>query len=418
MTAPTTHDTTDATEPESRWRRRHPAPPAHPFFRYVFPLLLAGVAVVVLLLWLDGAKAVFDTTEGREIPVVDDPDEEGFLAFATPTPTQLVAHVDANDMLTGVTVLARTSLDDGGSLVVYSPAMLLVFDEREPVILERLYAEEGIEALELAIGEYMGFGFTDEPMVTDTARLAEFLKLVEPIPFSLVDPLVRVGDDGATEVVYEAGFAQFSGAELAEVFEWRNPTERDAGRFIRQLSIWEAWLAQVGEADDLIAATLPFNEGLPPYLRALGTGTAELALVPAEAVDFDEQNPFYALPRGQESWPIDKGRDMVPVPIAWATGAWPTVQLLDGTGDATNRERFLPAVVATSVEITVIGNARSFDLATTYVAYHDVVNEEAARQVAEALGVDVVFEEDVDQPAEVTVTVGADSADVLARLSE
>ena len=41
-------------------------------------------------------------------------------------------------------------------------------------------------------------------------------------------------------------------------------------------------MAAIGEADDLIAATLPFDEGLAPYLRALGTGMADLDVAPVD----------------------------------------------------------------------------------------------------------------------------------------
>jgi len=403
--------------PPSRPRRR-PAPPAHPFFRFLFPLLVVVAGVAVVLLWREGAKAVLDTTDGTDVAAVDDHAAPGFLAFATPTPTLLVAHVDEADRLTGVTVLARTSLDEGGNLVVFSPDMLVELSEGG-VILGPEYERGGGDALEAALGEYLGFGFTEkEPTIMSEERLATFLALVEPIPYFLTDDLVRADADGVEEVVYGSGFAQFTGLELAEIFGWRNPSERDAGRFTRQLAIWEAWLAQIGEADDLFGATLPFVEGLPPYLRALGTGTASLELAPANAVDFDPDNPFYALAPGNEDWPIEKGREMVPVPIGYAPGVWPTVQLLDGTGDADTRNAFLPAVVAAGAEIVVVGNALAFDVAETSVVYHDILDEDRARALGDSLGVPVRFEEDLDQPAQLTVTVGADSADLLARVRE
>lgn len=418
MTAPTTDEPRPVPTDEKPGRRRRPAPAAHPFFRFVFPVFVVAAGLVVFVLWRDGAKAVLDTTDGDLLSAVEDPAAPGFLAFATPTPTLLIAHVDADDALIGVTVLARTSLDAGGSLVVFSPNMLLDLDQRA-VVLRELYAAEGAEALERAIGEYMGFGFTEnEPTIMSTERLGLFLLPVEPISFFLTDDLVRIDADGAGEVVYESGFGQFTGVELAEIYEWRNPAELDDGRFTRQRAVWEAWLAAIRDADDLIAATLPFNEGLPPYLRALGTGVADLEVVPARPVDLNTADPFYWLAEGREDWPREKGLEMVPLPIGYAPGVWPSVQLLDGTGDADNRARYLPAVVAAGAEITVIGNAASFDVAETFVAYHDAADVDRAEALGNALGIPVVFEEDLDQPAELTVTVGLDSADLIASLSE
>lgn len=425
MTAPDPHDSTSATDDEQEAgsaaesdRRRRPAPPSHPLFRYGFPVLVIVAAVLVFSLWRDGAKAVLDTTDGESVSAVDDPAEPGFLAFAIPTPTLLVAHTDAADALVGVTVLARTSLDEGGHLVVFSPDMLLDL-AGDDVILRQAYASGGGDALELAVGEYMGFGFTEvEPTIMPTERLAAFLAPVEPIPFFLTDDLVRLDADGNEEVVYESGPSRFTGAELAEIYEWRNPSERDDGRFTRQLAIWEAWLVQVGEADDLIAATLPFNDGLPPYLRAFGVGTVDLKFVPAVPVDFGAENPFYTLAPGRENWPVEKGREMVPLPIAYTPGAWPTVQLLDGAGAPANRDEVIPEVVAAGVEIAVIGNALSFEVAQSSVAYHDPVDADRAEALGTALGLPVRFEEDLDQPAELTVTVGLDAPDVFASLSE
>ena len=98
--------------------------------------------------------------------------------------------------------------------------------------------------------------------------------------------------------------------------------------------------------------------------------------------------------------------------MAWAPGVWPTVQLLDGTGEATNRSRFVPVVAEAGAEITVIGNATAFGVAETYVAYHLEDDAAAAEALGAALGVPVRFEEDLDQPAQLTVTVGLDSADL------
>jgi len=419
MTASTPDDTTEKHDHTSRSRGRRPAPKAGVFFRFGFPLLVVGAAAIVLLLWREGAKAVLDTTDGTQIDVVDDPAEPGFRAFATPTPTLVVAHVDDDDALVGVTVLARTSLDDGGSLVIYSPDMLISTDRGDTVLHER-YAEAGVEGIEATIADYMQFGFTDDPMVMEPDRFALFLKPLETIPFFLTDDLVTVDADGAEEIVYESGFTQYGYEDLAQIYQWRNPSERDDGRFTRQLAVWEAWLAAIGDIEDeaeLLAATLPFDDGLPPFLRAFAAGTADLEVVPAVPIDFDAERPFYTLAPGRDAWPIEKGREMVPLPASFATANWPTVQLLDGTGNTENRAEFLPAVVAAGVEITVIGNALSFDVAETFVAHHDPATEEAAALVAAALGVEVRFEEDPGQPAQLTVTVGADFAETLARLS-
>ncbi|MDW3218072.1 MAG: hypothetical protein R8F63_05610 [Acidimicrobiales bacterium] len=398
---------TDDDAPPTRRPRRRPAPPANPFFRFVFPLLVVGAGLVVFLLWREGTKAVLDTTDGEDVPVVTDPDARGFLAFAVPTPTLLIAHTDDADRLVGVSVLARTAGDDGGSLSILSPDLLI--DIEEDVILDVAYAEGGVERLEAAVAEWMGMGFTDDPMVMTAERLTGFFELVEPIPYVLVDDLVVDDGAGGIEVVIESGGRGFDAAELAAVYGWRNPGEPDATRFNRQLAVWDAWLGEIRAAEDPIAATLFFTDGLPPHLRAMGTGTADIELAPMAPFWIDPDEPIYALRAEDSTWPTDRRVETVPLPVGHEPGALPTVQLLDGTGDAANRNAALPRVVAAGGEVFIIGNAWESDVAETFVSYHLVENEPIATAFAERMGVPVVFDENPNEVVDLTVTIGLDA---------
>lgn len=390
-----------------RRSRRRPAPRAHPFFRYVYPAFVVAAAVVVVVLASQGSRAVLDSREGRDVPIVSDPDAPGFLAFVEPTPTMLVAHVDDTDALVGVTVLARTALQEGGSLVVLS-ADLLIDLPGDDVILEQVYAAEGTEGLERVVGEFFGFGFTDDPMVLDPESLAVWLAPVEPIPFRLSDDLVEDAQDGDGDIVHERGAREFSAVDLAAIYGWRNPAEVDAGRFTRQEAIWEAWLRQIRVADDAAAATLPFDDLLSPYLLALGTGTGDVDLAPMSPVGFDPENPIYVLAPNDPDWPRRKALEMVPLPVAPQTGARPTVRVLDGTGDTANRDAMLPVLVAAGAEVSVIGNAPAFGVEETRVEYHLPEHEEMASEFAASIGTAVAFDDDPNQPVELTVTIGTD----------
>jgi LytR cell envelope-related transcriptional attenuator len=394
-----------------RRRRRRPAPKANPFFRFVFPLLVIAAGVIVFLLWREGTKAVLDTTDGRDVSLPTDPTDAGFLAFATPTPTMLIAHVDETDSLIGITVLARTALERGGSLVTLSPDLLITPAVGAPVFLGEVYSQEGVGGLERVVGEFFGFGFTDDSMVIDPAGLEAWFQLIEPVPFRLDDDLVELDAEGVEQVVIEAGAREFDAATLAAVYRWKNPDEVDANRFTRQDAIWRAWLDQVGLAEDVLAATLPFDEQLPPYLRSLGTGIADVSIAPMTPVGFDPLNPIYSIPEEQAGWPAEKALEMVPLPIGYRPGARPTVQVLDGTGDAENRDRMLPTLVAAGAEISVIGNAQEFGVTETVVAYHQTQSEARAVAFGAAIGAAVVFDEDPSQPVDLTVTIGTDLTD-------
>lgn len=394
-----------ADPPRRRRRRRRPAPKAHPFFQFVFPLVVVAAAVAVLFLWREGSNAVLDSSDGLDVTGVDDPSAPGYLAFVDPTPTLLLAHVDDNDTLVGVSVLARTGLERGGSLTLLSPD-LLVGDGDESILLGPTYADGGIEALEAAVGEFFGFGFTEDSLVFSPLMLEEWFTLVEPVPFRLKDDLIEVDADGVETVAFGADAREFASDELAEIYGWRNDSEFDAQRFERQRDIWKAWVEQIAAADDLMAATLVFAEGLSPFLRSLAA-VADIELVPMEAVSFGAE-PVYFLADGQEDWPAARTVGTVGLPIGFEPGARPIVRLLDGVGDITLRDAALEMVAAGGAEITVIGNADAFGVTSTVVAYHRPGAEAAATALAQAIGAEVQFEELLDEPADLTVTIGSD----------
>ena len=87
------------------------------------------------------------------------------------------------------------------------------------------------------------------------------------------------------------------------------------------------------------------------------------------------------------------------------------MRLLDGTGDPANRERASEDVVAAGGVISVIGNAGSFGAEQTTVQYHRPEVEQQADMIAAALGVEAELADDVEQPIDLTVTIGLDRVD-------
>jgi hypothetical protein len=209
-------------------------------------------------------------------------------------------------------------------------------------------------------------------------------------------------------VVIEAGNREFDSTTLAAVYGWRNSDEVDAARFARQEAIWLAWLGRVGDAEDPIAVTTIFEVGLPPYLRSLGTGTADVSDAPMSPFGFDPVRPIYTITGDNLTWPAEKAQEMVPLPVGHRPGARPTVQVLDGTGDQRNRSVMIPVLVAAGAEISVIGNAPAFGVEETTVAYHRVEFETVAEEFAAAIDASLVYDEDPNQPVDLTVTIGSD----------
>ncbi len=398
-----------------RRRRRVVAPRGNVFWRFIFPVLLVAAAVGVFLLWRVGTKAVLDSTDGRILDVVTDPALPGFEAFVDPTPTMLVAHIDDSGALVGVTVMARTALDDGGALVVLSPDLLIdigtdVASGQTSVLLGQAYASSGIDQLRALVESEFGFGFT-EVIELDTGALGGLMALVEPIPFGLSDNLVqRSGADGV-DVWLESGVKSLDGTIAAEVFGFRNPGEFDANRVQRQLLMWNSWFGEIAEAEDLDAATLPFEVGLSPYLRSLSTGVSSIEAVPMDPVQMDpDALPLYVTGDFGDNWISAKALEMVPLPLSTTAIHRPSVRLLDGTGDPDNRLPMLKELVADGEVITVIGNASEFGLATTTLQYHRAEFEQEAMDIADSIGADLVFDATPDLPYDMTVVVGLDRA--------
>ena len=403
---------TNHRDPASTVRARHkrPAPSPHPFWGLVFPFLVVAAAALVFAVWSDGTKLVLNSNDGERIETITDPTAPGYQAFVDPTPTMLIAHLsDAGDLV-GITVLAQTALDQGGTAVLISAEFLLepTDDPADAVFVRELYETAGMDGLSRGVGDLFGFGFRETLEIT-TSQFAGWLRLVEPLPVVLNDDLVSVDAEGFVEIDYQGGVHQLSGADAAGVYGWLNDGEFDSNRTQRQVELWEVWLSLVGGADDLVAATLPFEDGLSTYLRSLGAGSRRLEVLPLVPVSFGgDDPPFYAQTGEQKEQLESLAREMVPLPIGSHLGARPSVSLLDGTGRGTPRDELLSILVDAGAQITVIGNAAGFGVADTTVAYHIGDHQQAAFDLADAIGASAIFVEDLNRPVDLTVTVGLD----------
>ena len=413
LDAPSEHET-EMIPQLPRRRRRRPAPKANPFWRFVFPLLVVGAGIAVFALWRVGTKSVLDSTDGREVELVVDPAAPGFEAFVDPTPTMLVVHTDGGELV-GMTVLAQTALEEGGSGVLLASDLLVVHEgddgEEVPELLSVAWSDGGMERVEFLAEQLFGFGFV-ETIELDVDGLTGFLRLIEPVPYLLSDDLVVQRADGSIDVWLARGRKDLDGDVAAQIYGFRNPGEADANRVLRQIRLWDSWLESIARAEDPMLVTLPFDEGLPPYLRSLGVGVDDLVILPMEPVGLDPlQPPFYILEElSGRDWLDDRVLDMVPLPISPKSAVRPTVRLLDGTGDPANRDRSSAEVVAAGGVISVIGNAETFGIAETTVLYHRPEVADQAESVAIALGVEAELVDDVEQPTDLTVTIGLDWA--------
>ncbi len=408
--------------------RRQPAPRAHAFWRFAFPVVVVAAGVAVLLLAREGGRAVldrrFETVQER---VVLQPHEPGYLELVGVTPTLLALHTH-NGELAGVAFMARTGLDTGGGIVLL-PSDLLVAagdgatDQGESipdvpisdVPISDVYAQGGVEAVEQVAEALFGIGFDSTEEIT-TESLADSMGPAEPLPYLLVDDLSEADSGGVQRVVYAAGAQELAAVDAARVYALRNIDEADVNRLERQRTMWESWLGVIGRSDDPAAVAPQASSPLSPFLRVLGSGTAVVEVPPLQSVAVDPAAPpRYRLGDEGRSWLRERALELVPWPRQPESFQRPRVQLLDGTGDPSIRDGVASDVIAAGGVITVIGNAAEFGVETTHFAYHreELVHDPFTNTIAIALGVDMALirlGEDTPDVVDITVTVGSDQA--------
>ena len=85
-------------------------------------------------------------------------------------------------------------------------------------------------------------------------------------------------------------------------------------------------------------------------------------------------------------------------------------QILNGTSDEQAARTLAPRIVAAGGEVALLGNAESFDLASSSVEYSTPEAKPAAEQIAAELGVSATSVEPSPNNVDVEVKVGKDLA--------
>jgi hypothetical protein len=383
--------------------KRVAAPKAHWFWRFVFPLALPGLGIWAYLLNVQGARAVLDTNTGTAIELISDPEAAGFQAFAEPTVTMLVLHVD-DEALVGISVLAETIPDEGGQVVLVSVDVRS--DGSGSSTLAETFASDGAQAVADAVSNLFGFGFLDV-VELPASSLGELFEPVSPLLIRLADDLEVVDAVGDRDVWLSSGPARLDGVDLARLYGFVNPGEAGVNRTIRQQAIWQSWLAGIGAADDLSDTVLGFYAGVPRVVSVLGTGQSAVDVLPVAPVDETADVLIYELNKQGIDWVAEMARRMVALPVAPAGETWVSVRLLNGTTDSAMLDVAIESL-SWRTEIVVVGNVEIFGVSETQVAYHRQGSADAAEQLAEELNAVLVADLRTDQPVDMTVTIGSD----------
>ena len=367
-------------------------------------VLLVGLGAGLVVVGLDRVRS---STAGTYVDAAAQPDQPGYVALVTPTPTLLVLQRDVNDELVGVTLLALRSQDEGGSVVMIPAATQAPFAE-DGTDLGSVYTTGGADTVTTQL-ELMLNVSIDETVELDDTGWESLVDGVGSISMVLPAP---VGD-------WPAGQIDLPAADVGRFLAARGDDESELARLDRQELFWEEWLPRVGvEGDDAVPGES--DVGLGRFVRGLAAGTLNVVGLPVA------QAPCYCeLFEPSEDLATPLIAREVPYPKEPSVGSRVRIRLLNGTSTPDLAVQAAAPLVEAGAEIALSGNASSFDEPQTRFIYGKSRLRQEANSLRDALGVGVVerasAEESVDAAEEadridVTVVLGADAPEVIRRL--
>jgi hypothetical protein len=375
------------------------------WWRLGLPVLTLVSILVGTLLAREAVQAISASNDGDFSQNATDPSQPGWEARLEPTPAMLVIATDSNDQLSMVAVLARPTLDSGGEVVLIPPETLV--GERT---IAAIYRADGPEAAGDAVETLTAVDLEPRQIIASDAWPA-LVEPVAPLTVELADPLVRTGSDESTaESLLSAGEVDLGVDQIDLMVSHVNPAASPLERQRRQREFWEQWLIAIGASSDPnVVPGEAEGSGLGAFVRSIAGGlnnVVELDVLPGEATT----DPLVA-----GAGAAGQIAAAVPFPRSPAPGVRPRTRVLDGGAVGQEELSELAKVLgAAGAEISVIGNANRFDIATSAVVYHDEAFADVVDALAQVLpGAEIRFEPIEDAALDVTVIWGV-TPDALA----
>jgi hypothetical protein len=363
-------------------------------------LVTGGVGLVAF-----GLGQVRGSTAGRYIDPSLQPNDPGYAAFVTPTPTLLVVHKGADGQLSGVAVLSLQAGDQGGSVMVL-PTGTRGFFGQTPQTLAQAFATQGIDSVSSLVEQVLKADM-QEVVEVDDARWAT---LVEPVGGVEVQLDAPVGN-------WPEGHVTLTPADIGPFLSALSAGRSELTRTDRQELFWRGWLDKVTAAGGQNAIGGESGSGLGRFVQGIAIGS-DVSSIPVAAVPGlpEQYAPDDAL-LGEE---IARS---IPYPQSPGPGMRVRVRLLNGTADTGLTARAAEKLVAAGAEITISGNAASFAEPSTKVLYGAQETLELATWYQTVLGIGVIEQDTASQDAPVdesegidlTVILGADAPAVFRR---
>jgi hypothetical protein len=383
------------------------APRSHFVFRWVFPLIVAGLAVTTVLLGLDAKDLVLNSRDGTIARNITDPSAPGFSAEVVPTSTLLVLQTDEKNQLVSVVVMSLASADGGGTMLFFPSDLVVQPTATTSATLAKLYADaspEGEAAVSRVVTRLLDAD-VDSSITIGAATLEALIKPVAPVRYTLRDN-VRAVQGGNTVILLKSGLVSITTADQIDAAtEVLGPGEASINRFARQVDFWRAWLDQVSAASDKTAALPAFDSALVRFVRTLGSGTTSI-----EQAKFTEKafNGFPLLVADAAGIKAI-AQQMIPYPQEYEPGARLHVEVRNGVGDLARNEPMNRKIVLAGGQIVVLGNTEAFGVAESSVVFYSEDNRTRVEAFARQVGLPAP--QFVDRPGssiDLTVTIGGD----------
>jgi LytR cell envelope-related transcriptional attenuator len=404
-------------------------------------LVLATMAALVgggAVLTVVGVNLVRNSTAGRYVAPTAGPDDPGYQAYVVPTPTMAVVQRGDDGELVSVAVLAIESSDDGGAVILV-PASTLTRADRavdatsgtagsagsgtagsagsgaagdpgsgEPPTLAEVYREGGADGAVAAVADLLAVAIPDH-LEVDDARWASLVAPVAPVDLQLTKNLGN----------WRPGDLSLAADDVGPFLRARAAGESEAERIDRQADFWTAWLPLVRDAG-VDALPGEADVGIGRFVRSLADGSPSIVPLPGEAGGGDGSASETFVPHDERL--AELVVRAVPYPVSPSPGRRVRVRLLNGTTDPGLTSAAANRLVRSGAEITIAGNAPTFDETETLMLYGRADQRDTALWLAAGLGGGRVEPDPAasggvtdDDEIDVTVILGADAPDLIGR---
>jgi hypothetical protein len=366
-------------------------------------LTAAGIVLAVV-----GLANVRTSTVGRFEDAAS-PSDPGYQAYVVPTPTMGVLHRSSDGTLAGAALLALEPGDEGGSVIVVPPSTIVSGADTTTTIAD-VYRDEGSAAAAEALGMAVAVGVADHVEIDDV----QWTRLVTPVGDVEITLDQEVGE-------WPAGSVSLEADEVGRFLATRSAAETDLDRVERQQVFWNAWLPLVGEEGD---SALPgeVGTGIGRFVLGVARGGASAAELPVRRAEVGDEVLF----RPDADRLGEFVSRTVPYPVGATAGGRVRVRLLNGTDDPDLSTAAARALVAAGAQISIVGNAPSFDVADTRLVYFGEDRAPLADWLQMNLGGGRVEETpngqdgqvSSDDEIDVTVILGQDAGDLIGEVED